>query len=96
MNNLIPEEVYKRRHYGTPQSMLLIVANFTVLTVTISLFAAGKHVNWFFWVSMGLLALYNFFNIRKDREEYTRPRIIAYVLSVLLMVVLFILVRLRA
>jgi len=93
---MLPEEVYKRRHYGTPQSMLLIVANFTVLTVTISLFAAGKHVNWFFWVSMGLLALYNFFNIRKDREEYTKPRIIAYVLSVLLMVILFIIFRLKA
>jgi hypothetical protein len=93
---MLPDEVYKRRHYGTPQSMLLIIANFTVLALNISLFAKEKQINWFFWVVMGLLAIYNFFNIRKDREEYTRVRIIAYVMSVLLMIVLFFLFRAKA
>jgi len=93
---MLPDEVYKRRHYGTPQSMLLIIANFTVLAINISLFANEKQINWFFWVVMGLLVIYNFFNIRKDREEYTRVRIIAYVMSVLLMIVLFFLFRAKA
>jgi FtsH-binding integral membrane protein len=93
---MLPDEVYKRKHYGTPQSMLLIVSNFTVLTISISLFAGGKHINWFFWVAMGLLVVYNFFNIRKDREEYTRPRILAYVFSVLMMIALFLVLRLKA
>jgi cell division protein FtsW (lipid II flippase) len=95
MNNLIPEEVYKRKHYGTPQSALLIISNFAVLAVTMSIFAGEKHINSFFWVAMGLLALYNFFNIRKDREEYNRVRIIAYVVSVLLMIALFTVTRLK-
>ncbi|WP_461450633.1 hypothetical protein [Mucilaginibacter sp.] len=92
---MLPEEVYKRRHYGTPQSVQLIIANFTVLTVAISIFAGGKHVNWFFWVLMGLLVIYNVLNIRKDREEYNRARIIAYVFSVLLMIALFLAIRLK-
>jgi Mg2+/citrate symporter len=90
---MLPDEVYKRRHYGTPQSILLIVSNFTVFAVLASIFADGKTVNWFFWVGMGLLAIYNILNIRKDREEYNRARIIAYVISVLLMAGMFLMFR---
>lgn len=93
---MLPDELYKRRHYGTPQSMLLIVANFTVFTILLSLFADQKHTNWFFWVAMGLLALYNFFNIRKDREEYTRVRIIAYAISLAIMAAMFFIFRAKA
>jgi len=92
---MLPDEVYKRRHYGTPQSVQLIIANFTVLAVAISVFASEKHVNWFFWVLMGLLMIYNFLNLKKDREEYNRVRIIAYVVSVLLMIGFFLAVRSR-
>lgn len=93
---MLPNELYKRRHYGTPQSILLIVSNFTVFALVASVFASGKTVNWFFWVAMGLLAIYNFINIRKDREEYNRARIIAYIISVLLMAVMFFLFRTQA
>jgi hypothetical protein len=91
-----PDDLYKRRHYGTPQSILLIMANFIVFAVDSSVFASEKTIAPFFWVVMGILAFYNFINIRKDREEYTRVRIIAYVVSVLLMVGMFILFRLKA
>lgn len=93
---MLPEEVYKRRHYGTPQSMLLIITNYAVFAIATSLFASGKTINWFFWVCIGLLAIYNFFNIRKDREEYTRARIIAYIISVALMVTIFFIFRHQA
>jgi len=90
---MLPEEIYKRRHYGTPQSTLLIIANYIVFAISTSLFAASCKINWFFWVALGLLALYNFFDIRKDREEYNRARIIAYIVSIILMVVVFIALR---
>ena len=45
---------------------------------------------------MGLLAIYNFLNIRKDREEYDRARIIAYIVSLALMVAMFFLFRAKA
>ena len=84
---MIPEELYKRRrrHNNTPSSMLLIMANFTVTAVAISLFSSCDHVNWFFWVVGGCLALYNFFNIRRNREEYIRVIIIGYAISLVIM-----------
>jgi uncharacterized membrane protein HdeD (DUF308 family) len=91
-----PDDFYKRRHYGTPQSILLIMANFIVFAVAASMFASSKTINSFFWVVMGVLAIYNFTNIRKDREEYTRIRIIAYLISILLMIGMFIAFRLQA
>ena len=90
---MLPDEVYKRKHYGTPQSVLLIITNFIVFGVAISIFVTPKGINWFFWVVIGVLAIHNFFNIRKDREQYDRIRIIAYVVSCALMVVMFFLFR---
>jgi len=81
---MLPDDVYKRRHYGTPQSILLIITNFTVFAVAASIFISCT-INWVFWVVMGLLGIYNFINIRKDREEYNRFRIIAYIVSILIM-----------
>ena len=93
---MLPDEMYKRRHYGTPQSFLLTITNYLVFCISVSLFASCNPINWFFWVVMGLLALYNYFDIRKDREEYNRARIISYVVSLILMVVLFFVFRLKA
>jgi len=72
---MLPEDLYKRRHYGTPQSILLIMYNYVIFAVAISLFASSDTVNPFFWVVIGVLAIYNFFGIRKDREQYNRIRI---------------------
>lgn len=94
--NTDPNQFYKRRHYGTPQSILLIITNYIVFAMMGSIFASCTSINWFFWASMGGLAVYNFFNIRKDREEYNKARIIAYVISILIMVFMFIIYRLNA
>jgi hypothetical protein len=85
---MIPEEIFKRRprHDNTPESTLLIIANFIVIAVAASLFVNKNHINWFFWVVAGLLALYNFFTIRKNREEFTKAAIIAYALSVAVLI----------
>jgi len=90
---MLPEEVFKRRHFGTPQSFYLIAVNYVVLTLAIQMFAADKLINWFFWVTIGLLALYNAYKINRDREEYDKIRIIAYIISVAGMAVLFFALR---
>ena len=90
-----PEDLFKRRHYGTPQSTLLIMANYVVFAVDISLFGSSATINPFFWIVLGVLAIHNFANIRKDREQYNRIRIIAYVVSLLLLAIMFILFRLQ-
>ncbi len=92
---MLPDDLYKRRHYGTPQSLLLIVANFTVFCLSASIFAMCDKISWVFWAILGLLAVYNVFNIRKDREEYNRVRIITYIISIGIMVLMFVLFRSR-
>jgi uncharacterized membrane protein SirB2 len=85
---MIPEGLFKRRprHNNTPESTLLIIANFIVISVATSLFTSKDHISWFFWVIAGLLALYNFFTIRKNREEFTKPAVIAYALSIVVLI----------
>ena len=92
---MIPQEVFKRRqrHNNTPESILLIISNFIVVSVAASLFTNKEHINWFFWVIAGLLAVYNFYTIRKNREEYTKATVIAYVGSVIVLVGFFFLLR---
>lgn len=88
---MVQDEVFKRRprHNNTPESILLMIANFIVVSVDSTLFISKKHVNWFFWVVIGLLALYNFYSIRRNREEYTKGTIIAYIISIAVLVILF-------
>jgi len=96
--SLVPEELFKRRrrHNNTPQSVLLIFTNFIVVSVNLALFTNKQHVNWFFWVVTGLLALYNFFAVRKNREEYDKATVIAYVISTIVLTGLFFLFKGKA
>lgn len=95
---MIPEEIFKRRrnHNNTPESVLLIIANYIVFFVALALFTGRDHVNWFFWVVLGCLALYNFFTIRRNREEYNRVTTIAYLGSLVVLVAVFFIFRGRA
>lgn len=90
---MLPEEVYKRRHYGTPQSFFLIIANYVVTVLAMEFFAGCTKINPFFWITMGILAVYNFYKIRREREEYDRARIIAYVVSLAGLILLFFVLR---
>ena len=84
---MIPEELYKRRrnHNNTPTYITLIIANYVVLAVGASLLTSCHHIHWFLWVIIGFLAIYNFFSIRRNREEYTTPIIITYLASLVIM-----------
>ncbi|HEY0245808.1 MAG TPA: hypothetical protein VGC01_09615 [Mucilaginibacter sp.] len=92
---MIPEELYKRRrnHNNTPKSMLLILANYVTILVSTSLFTSCTHINQFFWVIVAGLVIYNFFNIRRFHEEYNKITIIAYIISIVVLIALFILFR---
>lgn len=90
---MLPEEVYKRKHYGTPQSFFLIIANYVVFVLAMEFFAACTVINWFFWVTIGLLAAYNFYKINREREEYDKARVIAYMISLAGLALLFFVLR---
>ena len=77
-----PRPVFKRRHYGTPETFTLITVNYLVVALGLAIFTNAHHkIYWFFWVIFGLLAVYNVFSVYRYREEYNKVAIIAYVLS---------------
>jgi hypothetical protein len=89
---MIPEELYKRRrnHNNTPKSLLLIIANYIVILLGTSLFITCNKINAFFWVIVAGLAIYNYFDIRRYRDEYNKITTIAYIVSVVILIALFI------
>ncbi len=93
---MIPEDIYKRRHFGTPQSVSLIVTNYIVVVIAVQVFAMSNPISWFFWVVIGLLAVYNFFQIRRNPGDFDRKNMIVYAVSVVLLLAVFFLLRLKA
>jgi hypothetical protein len=74
--------VFKRRHYGTPETFTLITVNYFVVAGGLAMFTGAQHkIYWFFWVIFGLLAAYNVFSVYRYREEYNKVAIIAYIIS---------------
>lgn len=93
---MIPKEVFNRRHFGTPESVSLIVVNYIVTVIAIQVFAMCTHIKWYFWVVIGLLAVYNFFQIRKNLEVFDRKNLIVYGISLVLLLAVFFLLRTKA
>lgn len=79
---MIPEEVFKRRHYGTPPLFSLIITNSVLLCFITPFFATCGTIHWLFWVFLALLVTYNFFTVRRNWEEFTRIITIAYAISI--------------
>lgn len=92
---MIPPELFKprRRHNNTPEPILLIITNFISFFAGLTLFAQKNHVHWFFWVVIALLAVYNFFNIRRNRELFDKTTVIVYILSFFVLVAVFFLFK---
>ena len=91
----LPDEVFKRRrnHNNTPESILLILANYIVVFAASTLFADKKHINPFFWVVIAALAAYNFFTIRRNREEFQGAILISYIASTVILIGVFFLLK---
>jgi hypothetical protein len=92
---MIPEELFKRRrnHNNTPESTLLIIANYIVVCIAFALFTGHNHISAFFWVVLTFLAWYNYYTIRRNREEYNKVTIIAYIISLVVLFLLYFVFR---
>ncbi len=85
---MVSEAIFKRRrnHNNTPKYTLLIITNYVVCC---ALFTLDTKLNWFFALTIILLAVYNYFTIRRNIEEFTRPVILAYAISLVGIVILY-------
>jgi len=96
---VLPEETFKfkrrRNHNNTPQSILLIITNFIVVSLGVTFCSTPKHIHWFFWVIGGLLAVYNVYTVRRNVHEFNKPTTIAYGISVVVLVALVFILKSR-
>jgi hypothetical protein len=94
---MLPKELFnpKKRHASTPESVMVIFVNYIVMAVAVQAFALCDKINWFFWVIIAGLAAYNFFSIRRNYEQYNKPAIIAYTISLAGIIALLLFFRLR-
>lgn len=75
--------IFQRRHFGNPQVFNVLVTDYAVVFFGLTIFNSSHHrVHWFFWIIMGLLAVYNVFAIYKHREEITKVSIIAFIVGI--------------
>jgi hypothetical protein len=77
-----PQTVFKRRHYGTPESFTLITTNYIVVAIGLAIFESNHKINWFFWVIFGLLAVYNAYSLYRNWSEYNKIALISYIIGV--------------
>jgi len=89
---MIPEEVFKRRHYGTPESFSLITANYVILALLMTIYGT-VHMHWSFWLFIGFLLLYNANIIRRNLDEFRGRKKIGYIISLIGLVGMFFLFR---
>ena len=76
-----PHQVFKRRHYGTPESFTLITTNYIIVSLGLAICTSHHKIHWFFWVILGLLAVFNVFSLRRNWSEYDKVGIIAYIIG---------------
>jgi len=76
-----PHQVFKRRHFNTPESFTLITTNYIIVALGLAVTTSHHKIHWFFWIILGLLAVYNFFSLRRNRTEYDKAGIIAYIIG---------------
>jgi hypothetical protein len=91
---LIPKEVFqpRKQHTRTSEAIMLIMINFIVISIGEVLFFGHQHINWFFWIVVVFLALYNFFSLRKNLEVYSKVDRIVYTVSTVVLAILVVLV----
>lgn len=89
---MIPEEVFKRRHYGTPESFSLITANYVILALLMTIYGTVA-MHWSFWLFIGILLLYNVNVIRRNRDEFRGGKMIGYMISIVGLAGMFLLFR---
>ncbi len=92
---MLPEEVFKRRHRGTPESFSLIIVNTIILALIGPGFIKCHHIGLVFWIGLAGLALYNIYTVRRNRENFDKAAMIAYILSVVVFAVIIILLATR-
>jgi hypothetical protein len=69
-----PQSMFKDRHYSLQALISLVTANYIVFALAVQICVNCTRVHWFFWVILAGLAWYNYYTIRRNREEFEEKK----------------------
>lgn len=69
-----PGMVFRNRNYSIQALISLSTANYIVFALLVQMCVSCTGINWFFWVGLALLALYNYYTIRRNTDEFQEKR----------------------
>ncbi|MBS7566579.1 hypothetical protein KHS38_19395 [Mucilaginibacter sp. Bleaf8] len=79
---MVPGNVFKDRNYSSQAIISLITINYIVFALAVQMCVSCTGLHWFFWIIIAGLAVYNFYNIRFNRDEFSEKKTqIIYVIS---------------
>jgi threonine/homoserine efflux transporter RhtA len=85
-----PEKIFRDRNYSLQALVSLITANYIVFAIGVQASVNCQRVHWFLWVVIAGLALYNYYTIKRNTDEFAEKRTqIMYGISILGMGLLY-------
>lgn len=83
-------KLFNDRHYSLQALTSLVTANYIVFAIGVQATVSCKGVHWFLWVVLAGLALYNYYTIKRNPDEFSEKKTqIIYGVSILGMGVLY-------
>jgi len=85
-----PENLFRDRNYSQQSLVSLITANYIVFAIAVQASVNCERVHWFLWIVLAGLAVYNYFTIKRNIDEFSEKRTqIIYGLSMLGLALLY-------
>ncbi|CAM3969284.1 hypothetical protein MUGA111182_19765 [Mucilaginibacter galii] len=85
-----PENLFRDRNYSQQSLVSLITANYIVFAIAVQASVNCQRVHWFLWIVLAGLAVYNYFTIKRNIDEFSEKRTqIIYGLSMLGLALLY-------
>jgi len=85
-----PENLFRDRNYSQQSLVSLITANYIVFAIAVQASVNCERVHWFLWIVLAGLAVYNYFTIKRNIDEFSEKKTqIIYGLSMLGLALLY-------
>ncbi|MFD1256974.1 hypothetical protein ACFQ3S_09215 [Mucilaginibacter terrae] len=85
-----PENVFRDRNYSLQAVISLITANYIVFAIAVQASVNCERIHWFLWLVLIGLALYNYYIIKRNTDEFAEKRTqVIYATSILGMGLLY-------
>ncbi len=85
-----PGNIFRDRNYSLQSLISLVTANYIVFALAVQMCTTCTRTHWSLWLILAGLAWYNYYIIRRNRDEFAEKRTqIIYCISILGMGILY-------